>query len=767
MLSYKLKTQLNKLVLNSALPNEIHLSTMGKLSPQTFIELDTPPVFPELTFGKDTLVKELQLLGDALNESLSLVELPEIKFSFSGNELMPILNEGALSILPIGEKEHRVSLNLKNEKEESLSKLDFTFNLGGKDWFFDLKHLWVNSQLAGDWNHTWLEQALELQQPCRAHLNWEKVRLTWSPLNLGKDKWFQTEGSVEANGDLKANFEVQLPKFEAWLKTLPLDLPMKTSGQLRFNSNLSGTWFRPEVMIHLEGVGLSAEKESLPKLVLEKFESKILFDSSDAKSIDITFDIKPKDEAGFYIKVLQPLSYKSEVWLPELKEKLTFDIGTKGGSSMSFKPIEMFVPKEVEGLEGKWGVDLKGSVPLAKIDELDFSGSFKLAHVKANIKDLPELFEEINVDIGFSPTEVSFNQFGMKQKEGGLFITGAASSENLMSWHNPKWDANIKLKQFGVQFQKAASLMTKADISLKGILSQHTIKGFVEVNDILLKPQYLELGPSSLAARDPNLEMLPELKSWEEYDKEVEKEEKSMPDALKTALIDLKVKLGQNNWIRHDMFTGELVGLLHVKKDHGQENLHPIGEVSLKKSVLKFQGNRFNMDQGDLIWQGDLIPAIDMTFKTEVDPYEIDLVLNHSQADLVKPEFRSRPWLDNSDIISVLLIGRPLHAEAQQGDGDNNFAQDLAVSQGVSHVTKELGLENLGVDIDNVSSKGGTVRVGRYLHPRVYVSVAKKVGEEESNELSLEYLILKNLKFKITQETDVPVGFDVEWTKDY
>ena len=73
----------------------------------------------------------------------------------------------------------------------------------------------------------------------------------------------------------------------------------------------------------------------------------------------------------------------------------------------------------------------------------------------------------------------------------------------------------------------------------------------------------------------------------------------------------------------------------------------------------------------------------------------------------------------------------------------------------------------MGVDIDNVSSKGGTVRMGRYLTPKLYVAVAQKVGEEESNELSLEYYLLSNLKFKVSQETLSPVGFDLEWDKDY
>jgi translocation and assembly module TamB len=172
------------------------------------------------------------------------------------------------------------------------------------------------------------------------------------------------------------------------------------------------------------------------------------------------------------------------------------------------------------------------------------------------------------------------------------------------------------------------------------------------------------------------------------------------------------------------------------------------------------------MNEGFLNWDGDLIPGIDMTYKTDVEPYEIALSLIHSRADMVTPKFSSKPWLDNSDVISVLLIGRPLHASSD-GGGEGMSGQDIAVSQGVSHLSKKMGLENMGVDIEDANSKGATVRVGRYLSPKWYVSFAKALGNEDDQELSVEYLIRKNLKLKATQETETPLGIDMEWSLDY
>ena len=256
-----------------------------------------------------------------------------------------------------------------------------------------------------------------------------------------------------------------------------------------------------------------------------------------------------------------------------------------------------------------------------------------------------------------------------------------------------------------------------------------------------------------------------EILSWEQVDDVIAQQPIKAPNALKAGELDVTIRFLSNNRIVHDSFKGELLGELRVKKDHLQDGVHPSGEINLSRSVLKSQGQRFVMDKGDLIWNGEIIPAIDMTFKTEVKPYNISMALQNLRADMVQPEFSSQPWLDNSDIISVLLIGRPLHAEGAGGDGAS--AQGIAVSQGVSHLSKKMGLENMGVDLEDVDDKGGTIRVGRYLHPRWYVSMAKAVGDDDQQEVSVEFLIRKNLKLKATQESDVPLGLDIEWTLDY
>lgn len=764
-LSYTISTHNQHLYIDQALPNSITLDISGNASANKFMETKSLPEFPELNFTQDTLQKDLQHLGNYLNTWVDLIELPHLKLVASGNELHPLVEKVNLSLDPIQPKQIQLSLNSHTHNEASLVDLQTTLRLSDDQWVFELLQLKLNSQLAGKWDHSWLKQVLMLESKSALTLDWEKSELTWTPLVLGNDRWFKTEGRLQANGNLEASLHLQTPELHDWLKNLPISLPLRVQGNLDLDSTLSGSWFRPMARLELQSENLKLEKTNLPTLSIDKLSTSITLDTQNKKLLQLELLLKPQNETGFQGNLQQSLDILPDQWLPELEKNAEFILGTIGGPSMSLRLAEYFLPENINQLKGKWGLGLKGNLPLLKPTDLDFSGSLFLKHFSANIQEAPKVFKEANMELSLKPNQVELTELKITQEKGFISLSGNAFSDNLMTWHNPRWNIDLQMQQWQTKALDFASMQSASKIRMHGNLHQHLIDGFVEINDFTLLPKNLPI-TSSLSAKDPNIEMVEKIQTWEEIDAETKSEKEKVPNILKNAHIQVEIRLKRNNWVRDDMFTGELVGKLMVQKDFLQESLHPVGTISLQKAAMKFQGNRFTMEKGDLNWQGDLIPAIDFTFITKVDPYEIELVLREDQADQVKPEFSSQPWLDNSDIISVLIMGKPLHSESE-GSGSDSFAQDLAVSQGVSQLSKEMGLRSMGIDIDNVSSKGGTVRVGRYLHPRLYVAIAKTIGDEESNELSLEYLILKNLKFKVTQETQVPMGFDLEWTKDY
>lgn len=764
-LSYQVSSQNKDLFVDQALPNSLDLNISGKAFPNKLLKLENLPSFPELTFTQNTLTNDLQKLGDYLNTWVEMVELPRIELKASGNELHPMVEKIDLSLSQSSPQNYTLSLSSHTHGQASLIDLKTGLAFARDQWKIELSQLKVNSELAGLWNHPWLEQALNLDQKSTLTLHWNRAELNWTPLVLGKDHWLSTQGSLYANGEINATFQLQTPELNSWLKSMPLKLPMSVEGNVQIASFLKGTWFRPQCQVMLRSQNLAFEKENLPRMNIEKLNLDISLDAQTNQALQVNLQLKPEHETGFQGNLHQSLKYEDQTWMPKLEQDCEFEIGTLNGASMSLRLAEYFLPENINTLKGSWGMNLKGQFPITSPEATDFTGKFLLNQFSANIQEAPNIFKEANLELFLKPNHIEITRFNITQSKGSLDLSGNAFSDNLMSWHNPQWNVKMQMQKWETKALDFASLQSGSKINMHGNLHQHHIKGHIEIDDFKLNPQNLPIS-SSLAARDPNIEMVQNIKSWEEYDTETQTEKEKVPDALKNARIQIEVKLNRNNWIRDDMFQGELVGKLMIQKDFQQESLHPVGTIHLQRAVLKFQGNRFNMEKGDLNWQGDLIPAINFTFITKVDPYEIKLILREDQADQVKPQFSSQPWLDNSDIISVLLMGRPLHSESEDS-GNDSFAQDLAVSQGVSQLSKEMGLGNMGIDIDNVSSKGGTVRVGRYLHPRVYVAIAKTIGIEESNELSLEYLILKNLKFKVTQETQVPMGFDVEWSKDY
>ena len=123
---------------------------------------------------------------------------------------------------------------------------------------------------------------------------------------------------------------------------------------------------------------------------------------------------------------------------------------------------------------------------------------------------------------------------------------------------NPTWDLALSIPKYHFKYQELIEFNQSTNLSFKGNLQKHHVGGQVMVENLLLKPDQLELGQASLAARDPNLDLVENLKSWEDYDKKDIEEKGETPDILKTAIVDLDIKMGHNNWMRHPMVQGEI-----------------------------------------------------------------------------------------------------------------------------------------------------------------------------------------------------------------
>ena len=82
-------------------------------------------------------------------------------------------------------------------------------------------------------------------------------------------------------------------------------------------------------------------------------------------------------------------------------------------------------------------------------------------------------------------------------------------------------------------------------------------------------------------------------------------------------------------------------------------------------------------------------------------------------------------------------------------------------------VGQALGLEGLGVELNDVSSGGTGIGFGRYIGEHTYVSVSQAVTGEQGHQASVQYNITDWLSITSTSYSDGSAQVMLGFTKQY
>ena len=112
-------------------------------------------------------------------------------------------------------------------------------------------------------------------------------------------------------------------------------------------------------------------------------------------------------------------------------------------------------------------------------------------------------------------------------------------------------------------------------------------------------------------------------------------------------------------WIRRDDADVELRGDLRLGKEAYQP-LFVTGDIRLVRGWYAFQGRRFDLDEGRIIFGGDVPPdpQLDITGDQPTGEYEVTVEIT-GRATEPALALSSEPPLEQADILSLLVFGRP------------------------------------------------------------------------------------------------------------
>ncbi len=416
-------------------------------------------------------------------------------------------------------------------------------------------------------------------------------------------------------------------------------------------------------------------------------------------------------------------------------------------SGLSLAFLNALSGKAIQGIGGEVEVDLqvRGS-----LDQPVPSGFVRLRDGKLTPTALGVQISSVTAEGRIEPRGLRVSQISARANKGELNGQGFIALQKFvpqgidLSIAAKQWPA-INTQQYQIEVDGAAKI--------DGTLAAPRITGKFEVPRGELRPDlsFLDHGNTPVK-RDPTITVISTTAGGKSA-AIPESNGQGDNELWRSASIDVQIHIPNDLWIRHRNGNVELSGNLRVTKGSGG-NPTVTGLIETIRGWVGFQGRRFTLTRGRLEFGGGekIDPSLDIVAENRAGNYLISAVVKGT-AEKPTLTLASDPQLDQADILSVLLFNKPLSSleKSEQASLQQNaisITSGFAAAQIGQGVSQALGLEELGVDITNVS-------------------VSQDVSGKYGQQVSAEYRITSDWRFSVSASTVGPSGVDLIWQKRY
>lgn len=226
---------------------------------------------------------------------------------------------------------------------------------------------------------------------------------------------------------------------------------------------------------------------------------------------------------------------------------------------------------------------------------------------------------------------------------------------------------------------------------------------------------------------------------------------------------EVSIKLGDEARFRGFGLDAGLSGALDITQ---RETGSPLsyGELSIVDGYYETYGRRLDIEHGKLLFFGSLEnPALDIRAVRQTEDVKAGVQMNGTLRN-IRSQLFSTPTLPDSDIMAVLITGRPF---AEMGNQDSNALAgaitSLGINQGKSftnQVRTQLGLDTLAINSTGDTSNS-SLTLGKYLTPKIFIRYGVGLFETEST-LSVDYSVSDRIKLEAKSGSSQSV--DIKYT---
>ena len=551
--------------------------------------------------------------------------------------------------------------------------------------------------------------------------------------NNGRELFLDGQFSLTGNQALRLNVEkLPLEGMRVFFPEAP-----DVTGMLSAQVQLEGTAAAPQVVATL--------KLENSKIAGYSYAGLVASGSYRDQRVDVKATVQQDQTHTLSATATLPMTLGwNNGWRAEAAGNIESRIQSSG---LSLAFLNAFSGKAIQGIAGEVEADLqvRGS-----LDQPAASGVLRVRDGKLTATALGVQVFSVTAEGLLEPRGIRIRQISARANTGELNGSGFIALQKFVpqgidiAIAAKQWPA-INTQQYQIEVDGAAKI--------DGTLAAPRITGKFEVPRGELRPDlsFLDRGNTPVK-RDPTITVISTTAGGKSATKP-ESNGQGDSELWRSASIDIQIHIPNDLWVRHRNGNAELSGNLRVTKASGG-NPTVTGLIETIRGWVGFQGRRFTLTRGRLEFgRGEKIdPSLDIVAEYRAGNYLISAVVKGT-AEKPTLTLASDPQLDQADILSVLLFNKPLSSleKSEQASLQQNavsITTGFAAGQIGQAVSKALGLQELGVDITNVS-------------------VSQDVSGKYGQEISAEYRITSDWRFSVSASTVGPDGVDLIWQKRY
>jgi len=213
---------------------------------------------------------------------------------------------------------------------------------------------------------------------------------------------------------------------------------------------------------------------------------------------------------------------------------------------------------------------------------------------------------------------------------------------------------------------------------------------------------------------------------------------------------DVQVVLGDDVRLEGFGLEGKLAGELRVRDRPGRATSGS-GSVNVSGRYEAY-GQKLDITRGRLSFAQSPLdnPALDIRAERKLGDVTAGIRVTGTAA-APQVTLWSDPTMDQADVLSYLVLGRPLRA-ARSGEGQQLNAAAAALGAGgnllAERLGARLGLDQAGVE-ESTALGGAALTVGKFLSPRLYVAYGVALFGE-GQVFSIKYLLSETWNLQLT-----------------